>query len=72
MGFQTKVYKDEGGDRMTVASGGEIRMQAGSTITNLGTQAANIATMTASSAAVSFARINSIIVALRGVRIFAT
>ena len=72
MGFQTRIYKDEGGDRQTVANEGEIRMQPGSLITNNGTQAANIATMTASSATVSFARINSIIVALRGARIFAT
>ena len=72
MGYQPTVYKDEGGNRMTVASGGEIRMQPGALITNNGTQAANVATMTASSAAISFARINSIILALRGARIFAT
>lgn len=35
MGYTTKIYKSEGGDAMTVASGGAITVEAGATVTGI-------------------------------------
>ena len=41
--YGPKVYRKQGGDILVVATGGELRMEAGSIITDDGTQAATIA-----------------------------
>lgn len=42
----TKVYMDEGGDRMVVASGGELRLESGAVVTSDGTQPGLIGPLT--------------------------
>lgn len=46
MTYQPKVYRDEGGDRQVIASGGEIKVESGGIITNDGTQATAIVNLT--------------------------
>ena len=85
MAFTTKVYKTDGGDTQVVASGGEIDIESGGTITNDGTQASAIADATVdydtgdldaeaeiiAALNATNGKINSIIAALEGVGILA-
>ncbi|MCZ2341469.1 MAG: hypothetical protein LC104_06685 [Bacteroidales bacterium] len=74
MSYQTKIYKDRGGDRMVLASGGELEVQDGATITANGTQAESIADVPTSGAATmadNATAINSILAALRGIGVIA-
>lgn len=41
--YAPKVYKDKGGDRINVTSGGEINVEAGATVTGVVQSAANAA-----------------------------
>lgn len=43
--YQPKVYRDSGGDRMVVASGGTLLVEAGGTVTNSGRQALDSTTV---------------------------
>ena len=38
MGYQPKVYREQGGDKFVVASGGEAEVKSGGTLTMAGTQ----------------------------------
>lgn len=72
-----KVYRKQGGDQFVVASGGTIKVETGGKIVpNSGTQAAHIANatggITTSAAGTGQAKINAILIALRGVGILAT
>lgn len=72
--YTPKVYRKQGGNEMVVASGGEINVEPGGKITADGTQAANIATFTATgtfSTGIA-AKINALITAVEGVGITAT
>lgn len=73
--YAPKVYRTSGGDSMVVASGGTIKMETGAKfVPNSGTQAANIATFTATgtfSTGIA-AKINSLITACKNVGILAT
>lgn len=77
--FQAKVYREQGGDKLVVASGGEIKMESGGKLTNAGVQAAAIANApaggtgaaaggydTAANRDLLIAAVNSILAALRG------
>jgi hypothetical protein len=44
--YQPKVYREQGGDKLVVKSGGEIKVETGGKVTNDGTQAAAIVTLT--------------------------
>lgn len=46
MSYNTKVYHEQGGDALVVASGGSIRVESGGTITAAGTQASAITDLT--------------------------
>lgn len=72
--YQPKVYRRQGGDVQVVASGGEINVEAGGKVTAAGTQAANIAstTATATFSATIHAQITDLINAVEGVGITAT
>lgn len=85
MSYQPKVYRDTGGDRQVIASGGEINVESGGKITDDGTQASHIADASVAYttgdldaeseiiAAINATngKINSIIAALEGVGILA-
>lgn len=43
MGFSCKVHKEQGGDTLTVESGGSINVKTGGAVKANGTQAAHIA-----------------------------
>jgi len=43
MSYEPKVYREQGGDKIVVASGGEINIESGGTVTADGTQASTIA-----------------------------
>ena len=47
--YQGKVHRQQGGDVLVVESGGEIKIEAGGKITNDGTQASAITSLTDSS-----------------------
>lgn len=70
MSFNTKNYKEQGGEKTVI--GGEMQVESGAKITAAGTQAATIAdlTDTASGAEIATA-VNAIIAALKGVGIIA-
>jgi hypothetical protein len=71
--YQPLVYRRQGGNVLVVASGGEINVESGGTITAAGTQAANIAAATGGTYSTGVqAKINSIITALEGVGVLAT
>lgn len=67
------VYMKQGGAEMVVASGGEINIESGGTITNDGTQASHIANLAtgATNAQIATA-FNTLLVAIEGVGILAT
>ena len=72
-----KVHKPQGGDVLTVESGGEIRINSGGTITDDGTQASAIADITVTGTYADDdsdieTAVNSILAALRGVGIIAS
>lgn len=46
MSYQPKVYREQGGDKLVVASGGEIEVKTGGKVTAGGTQAAAIVSLT--------------------------
>lgn len=46
MSYNGKVYRDQGGDKLTVASGGSISIESGGKITAAGTQASAITDIT--------------------------
>ena len=46
MSYNGAVYRDQGGDKLTVASGGAIDVQTGGKITANGTQASAIPSLT--------------------------
>lgn len=75
--YEPKVYNRQGGDALVVKSGGTVVIQTGGKIVpNSETQAAHIANatggITISAAGTGQAKINAILVALRGVGILAT
>lgn len=74
--YSPKVYRDNGGDRQVVASGGVIKIETGGKVVpNSGTQAANIADVSTATVAWTVAekgRINTLLAALEGVGILAT
>lgn len=43
MSYQPKVYREQGGNKLVVASGGEVKIESGGSITAAGTQASKIA-----------------------------
>lgn len=67
------VYMKQGGSELVVASGGEINIESGGTITNDGTQASHIADLAtgATNAQIATA-FNTLLVAIEGVGILAT
>lgn len=67
------VYMKQGGAVQVVASGGEIKVESGGTITNDGTQASHITALasTASGATIA-AAVNSALTALEGIGVLAT
>lgn len=73
MSYSANVYHEQGGNVLTVASGGSIDIESGGSIVAAGTQAAAIANATGGTYGTGVeAKINSIIVALEGVGILAT
>lgn len=82
MSYNSKVYKEVGGDKLVVASGGSVQVLAGGKLLpNSGTQAAHIAdgaALTGGEAPseaehnAALTKINSILAALRGVGILAS
>lgn len=68
------VYTEQGGATLTVASGGNIDIEAGGKITDDGTQAANVAAITTTGTFSTgiCAKIEAIRAALIGVGILAT
>ncbi len=70
--YSPLVYMQQGGNIQVIASGGEIKVEAGGQITANGTQASHIANATGNSAATNQARINLILTALENVGILAT
>ena len=85
MSYQPKVYREQGGDRLVVASGGEIKLlTGGKVVANAGAQASAIADApaggtgatggaydTAGNRDLLIAAVNSILAALRGAGIIA-
>lgn len=73
MTYQTKVRRDQGGDRLAVAQGGSIDMQGGA-ITANGTQAAAIPDVAGGSTIDAEARValNALLAAARGAGIIAS
>lgn len=82
MSYQGKVYREQGGDKLVVASGGSIQVKTGGKILpNSGTQAAHIADATAITGGESpteaehnalVTKLNSVLAALRGAGIIAS
>jgi len=86
MPYEPKVYRDKGGNRLVVESGGEIQLKTGGKVVpNSGTQAAAIADAPAGGAGATagaydtaanrdamIASVNSILAALRAAGIIAT
>ena len=71
--FGPKVYKNNNGDTVVVASGGEINIETGGAITADGTQAATIADIaTDASGTVIATAVNAIIAALKGSGVIAS
>jgi hypothetical protein len=72
--YQPKVYRKQGGTEFVVASGGEVNIETGGIISANGTQAANIAAVTATAtfSTAIHGQLNSVITALEGVGILAT
>ena len=71
--YSPLVYMQQGGDIQVIASGGEIKVEAGGTITANGTQATAITAATGATYGTGVeAKINAIIVALEGVGVLAT
>lgn len=75
--YEPKVYREQGGDTFVVASGGEINVESGGTITDDGTQASAIADISVTGTYATDdtpieTAINSILAALRGVGIIAS
>lgn len=80
MSYNTEIYRQQGGAILVVDDGGAIRVNAGGTITDDGTQASAIADATAITGGESpteaehnalLTKVNSILAALRGVGIIA-
>ena len=70
--YGPKVYKNNNGDRVVVASGGEVKIESGGTITADGTQAATIADIAVDANGTAIAAaVNAILAALEGVGILA-
>lgn len=83
--YQPKVYRQQGGDRLVVASGGEIKLETGGKIVpNSGTQASAITNAPAGGTGATagaydtaahrdelIAAVNAILAALRGAGIIA-
>lgn len=67
------IYNKQGGNELVVASGGEINIESGGTITADGTQASHIANLAtgATNAQIATA-FNTLLVAIEGVGILAT
>lgn len=81
MSYNTEIYREQGGAKLVVDDGGEIRVNAGGKITDDGTQASAIADATAITGGESpteaehntlITKLNSILAALRGVGIIAS
>jgi len=82
MSYQGKVYREQGGDKLVVDSGGSIQVKTGGKILpNSGTQAAHIADATAITGGESpteaehnalVTKLNSVLAALRGAGIIAS
>lgn len=73
--YQPLVYRQQGGDILVVASGGDINVESGGTISNDGTQASTIADVSVSTVVWTTgdkAKVNSILAALEGVGVLAT
>lgn len=69
--YQPKVYRDNGGDRQVIASGGAIKVLTGGEIQpNSGTQASHITDPT--DLATSIVAIKAILVAIENIGITAT
>lgn len=80
MSYNTKIYQEQGGSKLVVESGGEIRINAGGKITDDGVQASAIADAVAITGGeppteaehnALLSKVNSILAALRGVGIIA-
>jgi len=71
--YQPLVYRQQGGDILVVASGGDIKIEPGGTISNDGTQASAIADLAtgATNAQIATA-FNTLLVAVEEVGILAT
>jgi hypothetical protein len=82
MSYSGKVYREQGGDNLVVASGGTIQVLTGGKIVpNSGTQASHIADASAASGGDSpteaehnsvVTKLNSVLAALRGAGILAS
>lgn len=73
--YQPLVYRQQGGDILVVASGGEINVEPGGTITADGTQASNIADVSVSTVVWTTgdkAKVNDILAVLEGLGATAT
>lgn len=71
--YSPLVYMQQEGDALVVASGGEINVESGGTITADGTQASHIADLAtgATNAQIATA-FNTLLVAIEGVGVLAT
>ena len=70
-GYEPKVYRDEGGDRQVVASGGVIKVETGGQmVPNSGTQASHIANPTDLAEAIT--AINALLVVVENLGMTAT
>ncbi len=77
MSYQPKVYREQGGDTMVVASGGVVNVESGGAIKAAGTQAAHIADVSVSGTYATDdtpieTAINAIIAVLEGAGLTAT
>ena len=73
--YNAKVNRKQGGDTLSVESGGAIDVETGGKVKANGTQAAAIADVTTgggATAAANATAINSILAALRGVGVIAS
>lgn len=77
MTYATKVYHEQGGDKLVIASGGEVKVESGGKVTAAGTQASHIADVATTGVWADdddaiIAAINAILAALEGAGILAS